>query len=203
MDVNQIVRLLKKQNDQQAAQMALMSQQISELKSADHDPRKDLNRIQGRRIAYFLTGNQVFTAADDGARGSPINMLVAQDGPFIMTHFPVVMWRANLPTNATDFGRWRPVYDWPMPSQELSTNFISISWELQDGGSQRNMQNESLPPMFSSPTRMHKLPEPTYFAPNSSVSFIPTYEDITFEGSEATTSGILKVSLPGFKIVNM
>ncbi len=167
-------------------------------------PTDELDAIPGRRLFYTLTGNQSFTTAQDGQRGQNIAMLVSQDGIFVQTHYPVVMWKSSLPTNATDFGRWRPVTSWPLPDQVLDTNIIDISYEMADGGSQRNFQNAPVSPgLISRPDNLMPLPVPTPFSPNTSISFTPIYENILFEGSTATTEGILWVGLPGYRIVNM
>lgn len=176
-------------------------------RAAVSSPQAQIDMIPGRRVAYHLVGSQLFTTTQDGLRASPINMAVSQDGPFVMTHYPIVMWRTTLPTNATDFGRWSPIYSWPLPSQEdhkaSADNVINISYELIDAGSQRQLQNEAVPPLLSTPEYLHPCPIPTLFAPNTTVQFVPTYEDIDLGGSTATTEGRLVVAIPGFKIVQM
>lgn len=164
----------------------------------------ELDSIPGRRLFYNLSGTQDFTSANDGQRGQPISMLVSQDGPFVMTHYPVVAWYPNLPTNATNYGQWRPVSSWPLPDQVLDTDIINISWEFVSGGSQRNFQNLPGVPMLSRPDIAIPLPVPTLFAPNETIQFIPTYNDIAFNsGGTETTGGTLVVTLPGYRIVNM
>lgn len=163
----------------------------------------EIESIKGRRIFYNLVGQQTFSSTNDGTRGNPINMLVSQDGPFVMMGYPLVMWRSSGPSNATDFGRWRPVSTFPLPTQQLTTNFVDISWELTDGGSQRNFQNLAVPPLFSRPDAILPLPKPTLFAPNTTIQFIPTYQDILFAGATPTTEGTLVVALPGYRIVQM
>lgn len=198
------IRHLKEQNDQLKAVANQIIADIKKLQLADYDPKKELNAIPGRRVPFWLTGSQSFTTTQDGARGADIAMPVSQDGPFIWTHYPVVMWRPNTPTTATNFGMWRPIYTWPLPDQVLDTDIIDISWEVRDGGSQRQLQSESMPPLLSYPGMEHELPHECYFAPNSSVIFTPTYENIAFSsGGTATTGGLLKVALPGFRIVSM
>lgn len=200
----QFLRHLKDENAQLRAAMNQIMTDLKKLQVSDHDPLKELNQYEGRRVAYFLAGNQSFTTSQDGQRGADIAMAISQDGPFIMTHFPIVMWRVNAPSTATNFGFWRPVYSWPLPDQVTDSDIIDLSWEIKDGGSQRNFQSESLPPMFSYPGALHPLPFPTFVAPNSTLVFTPIYENIAFSGSgTATTGGLLKVMLPGFRIVNM
>lgn len=197
-----------------AVDAAALRQVLSALKAEISDLRQQvankprgvlayIDEIPGRRIFYSLVGSQLFTTAQDGLRGNPIIMTVNQDGPFIMTHYPVAMWRSTLPTNATDFGRWRPARTWPLPTQTLTTNFIDISYELVDAGSQRHLQNLAMPPLLSQPDELLCLPIPTLFAPNTTIQFIPTYQDIAFGGSTATTEGSLVVALPGYRVVNM
>lgn len=162
-----------------------------------------IEAIPGRRVFFTMVGNQTFTTTQDGARGNAITFEISQDGPWIMTHYPFVLWRSSLPTNATDFGMWRPINTGYLPTQELGTNFIDISYEMQDSGSNRNFQNLATPPLLSTPNWLMPLPVPTLFKPQSVISFIPTYENILFEGSTATTQGTLAVALPGYKIVNL
>ena len=167
----------------------------------------ELDAIVGRRIFYNLGGTQRFSDRDAGKRGQPINFLVSQDGPFIMTHYPVVMWRPSEPITAARFGRWRPVTSWPLPDQAINDDVIDLSWELVDGGSQRNFQNLAANPSFSRPDLALPLAVPTLFAPNTTIQFFPTYESISFAPpiaeTDATRAGILAVTLPGYRIVNM
>ena len=173
--------------------------------SASRTLEEELESIPGRRVFHTLVGSQDFTASNDGNRGNPIVFEVSQDGPFVMTHYPIIGWRSTLPTNATDFGRWRPVASWPLPDQVLDTNTIDLSYEMADTGSNRAMQNDVPVPVLlaSYPGKLCELPKPTYFRPNTTITFTPTYEDINFGGSQATTQGTLVIALPGYKIVNL
>lgn len=164
---------------------------------------EQLDAIEGRRIEYRLSGRVTFDITDLGTRGEPINFQVSQDGPFVMTHYPMALWKPSAPSTATNLGRWRPVCSGPLPTQQVTTDFIDISYELVDGGSQRNFQNEPSLPVLSRPDDMVPCPKPTLFAPNSNIQFFPTYEDILFDGAVAPTSGILVVSLLGYRIVNL
>lgn len=183
------------------------TQVVNALNAQPQSITAEIDSISGRRLYYNLVGNQTFTAAQDGVRGAPISMLVSQDGSFIQTHYPVVAWKPNAPENATNFGRWRPIYSWPLPTQELGTDSIDISYEITDSGSQRNFQNAKAPPALSRFDLLMPLPVPTLFAPNTTVSFIPTYERIIFDTQPGegitTTAGELVVLLPGYKIANM
>lgn len=180
--------------------------------SAPRSITQEIDKIQGRRIFYNLNGVQDFSISDDGRRGQPINFLVSQDGPFIMTHFPMVSWLPTQPTTATNRGLWRPVCPYPLPAQasggaapnNLNEDIISISYELIDGGSQRNFQNLPTPPVLSTPLNMVPLPVPTLWTPNSTIQFHPTYNRILFNNQVvAPTQGQLVVALPGYRIVNM
>ena len=166
---------------------------------------EEIDSIPGRRLMYNLSDTQSFDATNAGTRGAAMNFLVSQDGPFIMTHYPVVLWKPTTPSDATQFGYWRPPFIFPVPAQEAGTDFINISWELVSGGSQRNFQNESAVPMFSQPNNMIPLPVPTMFDPNDTIQFFPTYESISFDSTVTTptTAGLLQVTLPGYRIANM
>lgn len=164
----------------------------------------ELDSIPGRRIYYNLVDSIRFTAQNAGQRANPLTFLVSQDGPFIQTHYPLVTWKASEPNNATLFGVWRPPYSWPLADQVVDGNRIDLSWEFVDGGSQRNFQNEALPPMFSRTDNLIPLPVPTLYAPNASLQFFPTFESIVFDAAAQvpTTAGILTVALPGYRIAN-
>lgn len=168
--------------------------------------KEELDTIPGRRVPYQLTGTQTFTIAQNGIRGNAINFQVSQDGPFVWTHYPLVVWRPNLPTDATNFGRFQAVNSWPNPTQMFATDSIDLSYEMIDGGSQRNMQNAaSGAGPFSRPDNIVPLPEWCVVAPNSVLQFVPVYEDIFFSTTPATdtTGGVLQVDIIGFRIVNL
>jgi len=177
-------------------------------KAVENQPKsitEQINSIPGRRLLYNLSDTQNFTVANnDGQRGQPLSFPVNQDGTFVMTHYPMVMWRPNLPSNATNFGIWRPVYSWPLPDQVIDTDIIDLSYEIVAGGNQRNMQNQVSAPIFSRPDVLHPLPVPTAFFPNEVIQFFPTYNNILFSATnEPTTQGLLVVTLIGYKISNM
>ena len=192
-------------------QVDLLAQQVEELKERPKSITEEIDAIEGRRLYYGLVGVKDFTAGDDGRRGEFIPLPVSQDGPFIQTHYPIVMWKPIEPENTPLLGCWRPVFTWPLPYQavsagiiDLNLDLISISYEIQDSGSQRNFQNEPRPPDFSIPGNLVPLPVPTLFSPNTTVQFYPTYERILFNSAEnPPTKGQLKVELPGYRIVNM
>lgn len=177
-------------------------------KALEDQPRSithELDSIPGRRIFYYLNGTLDFDATVNGQRAQPINFPVSQDGPYVMTHLPMVTWRPIAPATATNFGIWRPVSTWPLPDQVVDGDRIDLSWEFSDGGSQRNFQNLPTGPMFSRPDNLVPLPVPTLFAPNTVIQFIPTFERILFDATAEipTTQGRLIVDLPGYRIVNM
>lgn len=170
----------------------------------------EIDKIKGRRIFYNLIGTVDFTFANNGQRGQPISLLVSQDGPFVGTHYPFVIWRPSLPAGTTNFGRWRPVSAWPLPDQAVPTaagnlddDIISISYEVVDAGSQRNFQNQPAPPILSRPDNMVPLSAPTLWTPNTTIQFFPTYESIVFSSAVPPTQGTLVVAFPGYRIVNM
>lgn len=167
---------------------------------------EEIDSIPGRRIFYTLSDRVNFTADDDGLRGEPLNYQVSQDGPFVMTHYPIAAWKPNAPDSATNFGQWSPVRSWPLSGQQnTDQDRIDLSYEFIDGGSQRNFQNEALGPAFSNPDNFVPLPVPTLFSPNSSIQIFPTYENILFDGtpSTPTTGGELWIGLLGYRIVNL
>jgi hypothetical protein len=166
---------------------------------------EEIDSIPGRRIFFNLSAVQTFTVALSGQRGQPMNFLVSQDGAFVQTHYPMTIWRPSGPANATQFGWWRPISDWPLPDQVVDGDRINLSYEFVSGGSQRNFQNLPAGPVLSRPDNLIPLPCPTLFTPNETIQFIPTYESINFDQTlqVPTTTGTLQVTLPGYRIVNM
>lgn len=200
------LRALGSRQEQIEAQHELIVKQLLARRSIT----AEIDAIPGRRLYYSLTGREPFTIADDGRQGQPISMLVNQDGPFIQTHYPFAAWLPSAPAGATMFGMWRPVTPWPLPDQfavapvDGDTDLISISYSVTDAGSQRNFQNEAVPPILSRPDLLIPLPVPTLFTPNTTIQFTPFYERILFNNTGTPpTEGRLVVSLPGYRIVNM
>lgn len=179
------------------------------IEDCENQPRsvtEELDSIPGRRVPYFLSGVQDFTPELNGLRGQAINFNVSQDGPFIMTFHPLVAWRPNSPVGATNFGQWSPVASWPLPLQQsVDQDRIDLSFEMNDGGSQRDFQNIAAAPFFSRPDNAIPLAVPSVFSPATVIQFIPTYEDIFFDPDSVTPTegGRLVVTLVGYKIANL
>lgn len=165
--------------------------------------QEEIDRIEGRRMEGTLSGEIAFTEDDVGQRATPVTMNVSQDGPFVMTHYPMVVWRPTAPENTTNLNRWRPISTFPLPDQVVDTDIIDIMYELQDGGNQRLLQNEARGPLLSRPDNIVPCPVPTLWSPNSVVLFIPTFLSVTFNSETPPTDGILHVDIPGYRIVNM
>lgn len=202
----QIAAVIRKMDGALRAQQ----QQIAELQAAlttllarPRSITEEIDAIPGRRIESDFGGEVNFVATDEGNRGNPVTIQISQDGPFIMTHYPMVLWRPTLPTTATNFGRWRPVSTFPLPDQVVDTDIIDLAYEIFDGGSQRQFQNGPRGPIFSRPDNMVPLPVPTLFAPNATIQFFPTYLALTWDSAIPPTQGTLHVDLPGYRIVNL
>jgi len=204
--IRQLLQRQKVQQQQMQQIAARYNELVSALQNQPQSITQQIDSFPGRRIFYTLDAVLPFTADVDGTRASAMTFQVSQDGPFIATHYPMAIWRPAEPENATNFGAWRPVSTWPLPTQELGTDLIDISYEVTDGGSQREFQNAPVAPILSRPDNLIPLPVPTLFAPNSVVRFTPTFERIVFNttGEQvATTGGVLWVGFPGYKIVNL
>jgi hypothetical protein len=203
-DVAQVLRGYKDAILRQQQQIAILHQLLAS--GGNNRPlsvQEEIDRIEGRRMEGTLSGEISFTADDLGQRAAPITMNVSQDGPFVMTHYPMCVWRPSAPDNAANLGRWRPISTFPLPDQVVDTDIIDILYELQDGGNSRLLQNEPRGPLLSRPDNIVPCPIPTLWSPNSVVLFIPTYLAMTWDGSPAPTAGILHVDIPGYRIVNM
>jgi hypothetical protein len=181
---------------------------LSMLKGQARSITEEIDSIPGRRIFYTLSDRITFSLDQDGLRGDPLTFLISQDGPFIMTHYPLVIWKPSSPDDASNLGQWSPVCSWPLPTQQNALqDRIDLSYEVVDGGSQRNFQNELVGPVFSRPDIFEPLPVPTLWSPNSVIQFFPTYENILFNPDAApfvgTTEGELSVSMLGYRCVNL
>lgn len=195
---------LQQMRQQLARVIAHQNELVQALQNQPQPITREIDSIPGRRIWYGLTAEQDFDATVSGIRATAMSFLVSQDGPFIATHYPFAIWRPSAPSNATNFGAWRPVSTWPLPDQVLDTDLIDLSYEIDDSGSQRNFQNQAVGPMFSRPDNLVPLPVPTLFAPNTTIRLTPTYERVSFNTTGvATTDGTLVITFPGYKIVNL
>lgn len=202
--IDQLAANVRKALDASASRVARLEEELAAFRATTKSAEDEIESIPGRRIPMHPTQTVAFTASDADTRGSALQFKLSQDGPFIMTHYPVVAWRVSLPSNATNYGQWRPVYHWPLPTQSVTSDFISISWEMIDQGPQQNFQDNAMPPIFSRPDRLVPLPRQCKFAPLSVVHVIPTYHDINFNsGGTATTGGTLVVTLIGYRIFNL
>ncbi len=157
----------------------------------------NVNAIPGRRMYFTLHQTQAFTASQNGLRYQPLFLEVGRDGLFVMTGYPVIMWKASAGGTT---GRWRPVSHWPLPDQVSGAEIIDVSYELLDAGPNRNMQSAVPVPagLISKPENFLQLPLPQIFQANTVLALIPTYNEIDWTD---TTAGILAVDIPGYKII--
>jgi hypothetical protein len=201
MDVNQLAANVRQVLAQQKGQMDALTEEIRKLKNG-MSPESLIDMIPGRRVMFNFTQTQTFTTSSAQQRGNALSYSVSTDGPFIMTHYPVALWKPTLPINATNYYRWRPVGSAPLPTQAVTTDYIDISYEMSDNGSGRNFQdNPASVAMMSYPGQMVPTPKPFVFLPNTVISVVVTYEAITFSGGTAPTQGTLAFTLPGYRIV--
>lgn len=207
MNEQQVQNLLRRALGQVGQVVSQQRDRIARLEQAVLSrPRtiaEQIDALPGRRIESVFSGEVVFTADDDGQRGEPVTIQISQDGPFIETHYPMILWRPSAPDNATNFGRWRPVSTFPLPDQVVDTDIIDIMYEFSDGGNQRNFQNAPRGLVLSRPDNLVPLPVPTMFAAGATIQVFPTYNAITWDGAVPPTSGILHVDLIGYRIVNL
>lgn len=201
--ISAALRILDKRSSQLQSVVQQQAALLAELQSRPRTITEEIDQIPGRRIETVLSGEVTFTASDEGKRGNPIIIQVSQDGPFVMTHYPMCLWRPTAPTNATNYERWRPISTYPLPTQEVGTDIIDIMYEFQDGGSQRNFQNAPRGPLLSRPDNVIPCAVPTLWSPNSAIAFYPTYNSFTWDGNPAPTEGTLHVDLIGYRIVNL
>lgn len=197
------LRILDKRGAQLQSVVQQQSAMLAELQTRPRTITEEIDQIPGRRIETVLSGEVVFDATDEGKRGNPVLIQVSQDGPFIMTHYPMVLWRPTLPTTATNYQRWRPISTYPLPDQVVDTDIIDILYELQDGGSQRNFQNAPRGPLLSRPDNVIPCAVPTLWSPNAAIAFYPTYNKLTWDSTTPPTQGTLHVDLIGYRVVNL
>lgn len=197
------IRGLNNKLQQQGQVIAQLQQVVTDLASRPRSVSEEIDAIPGRRIESTLCGSVVFTSTDEGNRGAPVIMQVSQDGPFVQTHYPLVLWLPTAPANTTNLNRWRPVSTFPLPTQVVGTDIIDIMYEMQDGGNQRFFQNDPRGPLFSRPDNIVPCPVPTLWAPNTTINLVPTYLSFTWNSSTPPTAGELHVTIPGYRIVNL
>lgn len=197
------LRILDKRGAQLQSVVQQQAAMLAELQTRPRTITEEIDQIPGRRIETVLSGEVVFDATDEGKRGNPVLIQVSQDGPFVMTHYPMVLWRPTLPTTATNYQRWRPISTYPLPDQVVDTDIIDILYELQDGGSQRNFQNAPRGPLLSRPDNVIPCAVPTLWSPNAAIAFYPTYNKLTWDSATPPTQGTLHVDLIGYRVVNL
>jgi hypothetical protein len=205
--ISAALRILDKRSGQLQSVVQQQAALIAELQTRPRTITEEIDQIPGRRIETVLSGEVVFDITDEGKRGNPILIQVSQDGPFVMTHYPMALWRPTLPTVATNYERWRPVSTYPLPDQVVDTDIIDLLYEMQDGGSQRNFQNAPRGPLLSRPDNVIPCAVPTLWSPNSAIAFYPTYNKLTWASTDPDyvppTQGTLHVDLIGYRIVNL
>jgi hypothetical protein len=201
--ISAALRILDKRSGQLQSVVQQQAALLAELQSRPRTITEEIDQIPGRRIETVLSGEVIFDVTDTGKRGNPILIQVSQDGPFVMTHYPMALWRPTLPTTATNYERWRPVSTYPLPDQVVDEDIIDLMYELQDGGSQRNFQNAPRSPLLSRPDNVVPCAVPTLWSPNSAIAFFPTYNSLTWNSAIPPTQGTLHVDLIGYRIVNL
>lgn len=180
-----------------------LEENVARLMSRPMSPTDEIDAIQGRRIESALVGTVDFTIAQQGARGNPITITVSQDGPFVATHYPMILWFPTAPANTTNLNRWRPVSTFPLPDQVVDEDIIDLAYEFSDGGSQRAFQNNPRGPVFSRPDALMPLSMPTLFSPNATLQLTPTFNRITWNSATPPTAGTLHCTILGYRIVNL
>jgi hypothetical protein len=200
---DRILKRLSAENQQLMGRIAGLEENVRAALARPRSPTEMLDAIPGRRIESMLVGQVDFDITMDGKTGNPVTIQVSQDGPFVITHYPVVLWFPNAPSTTTNLRRWRPVASFPLPDQVVDEDIIDLEYAIVDGGAQRNFQNNPRGPLFSRPDALQPLPMPTLFAPNATIQFFPTFNKITWNSATPPTSGTLHVSFPGYRIVNL
>lgn len=203
-----IIRKMNSRLMQQGSMISQMVDALAQLQSRPQSVTEEIDAIPGRRIDTIFSGEVDFDETDLQQRGEPVIITISQDGPFIMTHYPMILWLPNAPSNATNFQAWRPVSSFPLPTQEVPGDIIDIKYEIIDGGAQRMFQNEPRGPVISRPDNVVPCAVPTEFAPAATINVYPTYLRFLWnggggEGAVPPTGGTLHVDLIGYRIVNL
>ena len=97
---NVLRRLLQRQQAVEQQHRQILDKYEEFVRACEDQPRSitaEIDAIPGRRIFYNLSDRINFTTANNGLRGQPLSFLISQDGPFIATHYPLVMWKPNAP----------------------------------------------------------------------------------------------------------
>lgn len=194
---------LRDQLQQTMGALAALQDQVTQSAARPRSPTEMLDAVKGRRIESVLSGDVLFDSTMDGKTGNPVTIQVSQDGPFVITHYPMVLWYPTAPSTTTNLRRWRPVTTFPLPDQVVDEDIIDLQYTIIDGGAQRNFQNNPRGPMFSRPDVLQPLPMPTLFAPNATIQFYPIFNKITWNSATPPTQGNLHVDFPGYRIVNL
>jgi len=197
--IRQLAGAIKAQNQQ----IVILQQTVAAMASRPRSVQEEIDALKGRRIESTLDGEVSFTADKVGDRLAPVILPVSQDGPFVQTHYPMALWRPTAPNDATNLNRWRPVTSFPLPTQQVQTDIIDILYEMQDGGNLRQFQNEPRGPLLSRPDNVVPLPIPTLWSPNTNLNFIATLLSVTWDSANPPTAGVLHVTIPGYRIVNL
>ena len=200
---SRLIAQLRNENQQILGQMQMLQDQLNQVASRPRSPTEMLDAVKGRRIESVLSGDVLFDSTMDGKTGNPVTIQVSQDGPFVITHYPMVLWYPTAPSTTTNLRRWRPVTTFPLPDQVVDEDIIDLLYTIVDGGAQRNFQNNPRGPMFSRPDALQPLPMPTLFAPNATIQFYPIFNKITWNSATPPTQGNLHVDFPGYRIVNL
>jgi len=200
---SRLIAQLRNENQQMLGAIQTLQDQINQVASRPRSPTEMLDAVKGRRIESVLSGDVLFDSTMDGKTGNPVTIQVSQDGPFVITHYPMVLWYPTAPSTTTNLRRWRPVTTFPLPDQVVDEDIIDLLYTIVDGGAQRNFQNNPRGPMFSRPDALQPLPMPTLFAPNATIQFYPIFNKITWNSATPPTQGNLHVDFPGYRIVNL
>lgn len=203
------IRVLSKRQVALTSTLQQIADDVATLKSRPMSVSEAIDAIPGRRLETILSGEIGFDINNEGSKGPPISIPISQDGPFIQTHYPMLLWYPTAPDNTDNLNRWRSVASFPMPTQEIQGDYLDIKYEVFDGGSQRNLQNVPRGPVLSRPDNIVPLACPTEWSPNAIVQITPTYLRIAFTGDPnagspvAPTAGTLYCALIGYRIVNL
>lgn len=215
-NVEAVLRTLINQVNKQAALISALEDKLRHQPAA-LSPTQLIDSIPGRRVFFTGIQTQTFTTSQNKVAGAGMTIQFSQDGPFIMTHYPLLMWKPTSPSGATLLNQWQPIMTGNLPTQQTNLaagtgtfvlDLVWLSYSMIDSGSGRQLQdaNGNVPPgLLSLPGQLMPLPVPTLIAPGDTLTLIPFYELIQFanaNGGTATTGGTLYWMQPGYKVVN-